>query len=514
MKRATLAAAVVFLLPLLSTAQTTEPAATLVLVNGKIFTGDPAQTFVEAVAIAENKVVAIGSSEVIRRRIRPGTRVIDLGGRTAIPGINDAHIHPGRAFPTFPVDAGLDPSLTEIETVIDAGVDETPADRFIIATVGATIINNPNVTRATLDAMSPNRRILMMAFTGHGLIMSSAAMTALGVADDTADPAGGRFGRDANGKLNGRAFEYAQYQIERRLFDMATADDLVDHAATFGQQLVRLGITSIQAMPVVSENRFRSAWTAARVPVRLRVMDFPLSPTEGVTVGTNGVKWILDGTPIERGAALRTTRYSDGSQGRLNFDDIRPLIRVAVNARQQVLMHAAGDGAAAQFLTTLDRITPSLVRPRIEHGDGLQKDLFPQALKHSVVVVQNPAHFPFRSAYPRGEYMLAKSLILAGIPLAFGSDGVLNPYLNIMEAVDRDVDAEELTRSEAVVAYTFMSAFAENAEKEKGRIAPGQLADIAVLSQDIFTVLLSSLPETTSVLTIIDGRVVWEDFPR
>ncbi len=509
MKRAMLAAAVLFLFPLLASAQTTEPAATLVLVNGKIFTSDGTNPFVEAVAIGGSKIVATGSTEVIRRNhVRPGTRVINLGGRTAIPGINDAHIHPGRAFPVFSVDAGLDPSLEEIGTVIAFGADETPADFFILATVGATVINNPNVTRATLDAMAPNRRVLMMAFTGHGLVMSSAAMTTLGVADDTADPPGGRFGRDANGKLNGRAFEYAQYQIERRLFDMASADDLLEHAKSLGNQLVRLGITSIQAMPVVSENRFLAAWKGARVPVRLRVMDFPLTLTEPVTSGTNGVKWILDGTPIERGAALRNTRYTDGSQGRLNFDDLRPHIRVAVNARQQVLMHAAGGAAVAQFLTTLDRLPSPPKRSRIEHGDGLQRDLFDLARKHEVMVVQNPSHFPLRGAYPRGEFMLAKSLILAGIPMAFGSDGVLNPYLNIMEAVDRDVDAEELTRQEAVIAYTFFSAFAEFAEKEKGRIVPGQLADIAVLSQDIFSVSLSSLPETTSVLTIIDGNIV------
>lgn len=511
MKRAMLAAAVLLLLPLFSAAQTTEPAATLVLVNGKIFTSDGANPFVEAVAIAESKIIATGSTEVIRRRVRPGTRVIDLGGRTAIPGINDAHIHPGRALPAFGVEAGLDPTLSQISDAIAAGIDETPADVFILATVGASIINNPNVTRATLDGIAANRRIVMMAFTGHGLIMSSAAMSALGVADDTADPPGGRFGRDANGKLNGRAFEYAQYQVERRLFDLASNDDLLQHAATLSDQLIRLGITSIQAMPLVTENRFALAWKATRTKVRLRVMDFPLTLTEPVTTGTKGVKWILDGTPIELGAALRTTRYPDGSQGRLNFDDIRPNIRVAVNAKQQLLVHAAGDGAVAQFLTTLDRITPKLERPRIEHGDGLQKDLFELALKHGVVVVQNPTHFPFRTAYPRGEYMLAKSLIAAGIPLAFGSDGLVNPYLNIMEAVDRDVDAEELTRQEAVIAYTFMSAFAESAEKEKGRIAPGFLADIAVLSQDIFSVPLASLPETTSVLTIIDGDVVFSE---
>lgn len=502
--KATLLTIAFALVPFAAAAQSTD--ATLILINGKIFTGEPGQ-FVEAVAIAGDKIAEIGSSEVIRRRVRTGTRVINLGGRTAIAGINDAHLHPGDALTAFSPDLGFDPNWSQVASALAGAVDETAADVLILITVGPTIINDPNVTRATIDAVAPNRKVLLKAFTGHGMVMSSAAMTALGVADNTPDPPGGFFGRDANGNVNGRAFEYAQYAIDRKLFDSVSDAELLRNVSDFGITLTSFGITSIQAMPQVDEERFIKAWTLARVPVRLRVMEFPFKVDEPLQARTSGVKWILDGTPIERGAALRTTKYGDDSQGRLNFDNIRPLLAVAVNNNQQLLVHAAGDKTVELVLRTLASRDALLKRPRLEHGDGLQSDLFDVAQKLGVVVVQNPTHFPFRDAYPKGEYMLAKTLVQNRIPLAFGSDGPINPFLGIMNAVDRG-GREELTREQAVIAYTSMSAFAEFQEEKKGKILPGMLADIAVLSQDIFTVPLGTLPDTTSVLTIINGVVV------
>lgn len=506
MKHASVVAAVLLLIAFPSLAQTNEPA-TLILVNGRIFTGDPADFFVDAVAVSGNKIIAVGTTEQIQRLADVRTRVVDLGRRTAIPGINDAHLHPGIA-PAFRLDLGPDPSLDNVRTAVAAAAEESPQDLIIAVTVGPAIINNPNITGRTLDNMAVNRRIILTSFTGHGMILSSAARILLGVADDAPDPEGGWFGRDADGKVNGRAFEYAQYPLERRFFDLATDDEVAQVVEAFGQELLRFGITSIQAMPLLSEERFIQAYNTARIPVRLRVMDLPLSQADRITAGTKGVKWILDGTPIERGAALRRTRYSDGSQGKLNFTDIRPLLKIAANAGGQALLHAAGDATVSQVLTTLRGITPALVRPRIEHGDGLQKDQFSLAKGVGVVIVQNPTHFPFRNAYPNNEaYMPAKSLLTAGIPLAFGSDGPLNPYLGIMLAIDRTEDSEELTREEAVIAYTHGSAFAESLERQKGRISVGMLADIAVLSQDIFQVPLASLPDTRSVMTIINGRI-------
>jgi predicted amidohydrolase YtcJ len=221
------------------------------------------------------------------------------------------------------------------------------------------------------------------------------------------------------------------------------------------------------------------------------------------------VKWILDGTPIERGGALRTARYADQTQGRLNFTNIDAFLKTARDRRAQILLHASGDKTVEQALKRL--AASSFERPRIEHGDGMQPDLYALAKKTKAIVVFNPTHFPFRGTYPAGQYMPAQSLVKAGIPVAIGSDGPLNPYLNMLFAVTReDTPSEALSRVDALRAYTSGSAFAELTEKTKGRIAPGMLADVAMLSQDILTVEPPLLADTYSVLTIIDGKVVSE----
>jgi predicted amidohydrolase YtcJ len=153
-------------------------------------------------------------------------------------------------------------------------------------------------------------------------------------------------------------------------------------------------------------------------------------------------------------------------------------------------------------------------RVRFEHGDGLFPDLIPRAMEMGVIVVQNPSHLDVVTIFPdrsltRGQPL--RSLLSAGIPVAFGSDGPMNPFLNILFASTRpDRPAERITREQAVVAYTLTSAYAESAEKEKGSLEPGKLADLAVLSQDIFTVPPSELPKTTSVLTLVGGTVVYD----
>jgi predicted amidohydrolase YtcJ len=155
-------------------------------------------------------------------------------------------------------------------------------------------------------------------------------------------------------------------------------------------------------------------------------------------------------------------------------------------------------------------------RPRLEHGDMLMPDLIPRAKALGMVVVQNPAHFMLREPLlaslgpARMQHMQPmKSLLAAGIPVAIGSDGPLNPFLNILFATTHAVNpAEALTREEAVVAYTYGSAYAESTEREKGRLVPGALADVSVLSADLFSVPANELPALHSVLTLIGGRPV------
>jgi hypothetical protein len=157
-------------------------------------------------------------------------------------------------------------------------------------------------------------------------------------------------------------------------------------------------------------------------------------------------------------------------------------------------------------------------RVRIEHGDGIMPDLIARAKELGVIVVENPTHFTLRELFVKrfgvdrtDQMQPLRSLLVAGIPVALGSDGPNNPYLNIMLAsVYPGKPGEAITREQALTAYTLTSAYAEFAEKEKGSLEPGKLADLAVLSQDIFSVPAEDLPKTESVLTIVGGKIVYD----
>jgi predicted amidohydrolase YtcJ len=273
------------------------------------------------------------------------------------------------------------------------------------------------------------------------------------------------------------------------------------------------------------------------LPVRLRLIKFPLEdpatwqppantdpaqPASALSVW--GTKWIIDGTPIERLAFL-TQDYADRPKwrGQSNFKDapVRSMLLKALESRAQVLLHTAGDAAIGQVFSGMTAAGSPLRwqsrRLRLEHGDLLTGDLIARARSLGVIVVQNPSHLAIAELKTRfgAERMTTaqplKSLLAAGIPLAIGSDGPLSPGLNIMLATTHPNNpAEALSREEAVRAYTYGSAYAEFAEQEKGTIAPKMLADLAILSQDIFTAPPESLADTTAVITIAGGKVVHE----
>jgi predicted amidohydrolase YtcJ len=237
-----------------------------------------------------------------------------------------------------------------------------------------------------------------------------------------------------------------------------------------------------------------------------------------VTVG--GLKWILDGTPLERGAAVRRP-YLDrpGWQGKLLFaeKEVTAMVSEALSSGQQLLAHCSGDGCAEAVFDAMEKVGGKVdwkqKRWRIEHGDGVVGDLIPRASRLGAVVVQNPTHFTFPELFSRrwgAGMMPLRSLLVSGVHVALGSDGPMNPYLNIMLATVHPYrPTEAVTREQAVEAYTRGSAYAEFAEGEKGTIAAGKLADLTVLSQDIFAARPDELTRTRSLMTVIGGRVVY-----
>ncbi len=514
----------------------------LILFNGKVFTSNANQPYVEALAIRGERIVAAGSSKEVVSLAAQNTKRIDLGGRTVIPGINDAHMHLGIAPAAYDLPLkGIDPSWKEITDALDTATSKAPTGTWIAGVFGETVLDDPQATRKVLDTIAPYHLVMLFDWTGHASLLNTAAMRKLGVREDEPNPEGGMFVRNpADHKLTGMTFEFANLRIQRRLTALAGDTEAVAELKGYFDNAAQLGVTSIQdmAQPIPADRCV--ALLAKAVPhIRVRVIWFGLTdengrlPNEGrvLNVSTaplvtvSGTKWILDGTPIEHSAAMRQP-YTDrpGTSGALDFSqmEMEAILREALKSNDQLIVHVVGDRTVETFLNAMDSTGSEKVwatrRIRLEHGDGLMPDLIPRAKRLGVLVVQNPTHFTLRDlslkrfGEERSSHLLPlRSLIEAGIPVAFGSDGPMNPYLNIMLAASHPENPKEaVTREQAVIAYTLTSAYAEFAEKEKGSIEPGKLADLAVLSQDVFTVPAGDLPKTESVMTIVGGKIVYD----
>ena len=518
------------------------PAPDIILSGGKVFTADTARPWAEALAITGERIVAIGTTAEVRRLAGRSTREVALGGRVVIPGINDAHDHlgdarPGVAFRTSAAPTP-DPTLAQVLDSVRALAARTPAGTWIQTTIGLRVLDDTAARRGALDRAGPSHPVHLGTGWGHGAVLNTAALRALGIGEAAADPLGGWYERDAAGRLTGRLDEYAQWGALRRLHSTLPERAVVAGLRAFADSSVRLGVTTVQDMAAyVDPPRTLGAFRAARLPIRVRLIRWSIPTAAGRNEAewvvrdthpaprtvVSGRKWVVDGKPVERLALMRAP-YADrpGWYGRLDFppDTLRAMLAAALRpGAPQIHLHVVGDSTTALVLAQMAALAPDSVwrqrRVRFEHGDWVAGDLLPLARRLGVVVVQSPSHWADRAVVrarlgDRAERMFAvRSLLAAGVPLAIGSDGPRNPFLNVLFATVGPANrAEALTREQAITAYTRGSAYAEFAEREKGTLAPGMLADLAVLSQDVFTVPAAALPATRSVLTMVGGRVV------
>jgi predicted amidohydrolase YtcJ len=504
---------------LASCATTPSPRADLVLTGGRVFTGDDSRPWAEGVAIRGDSIVAVGTDAEVRALATDATRVVSLDGKVVIPGINDAHVH--APWPRMAEKSVRTPreGLTRESLLAAVRVAATDATQPLAGELPLELVD-AGITRDDLDAISTTVPIRLGVFGGHSAILNTPALRAWGIAEDAQDPPGGTYGR-TDGRLNGWLYEHAYWTPQFRFAATATDDELRRQVIAFEDEALSYGITSVQTMAILPAKRLDAVLKGMSPRIRWRVMDFRMAPYDA-SPAPYPVKYVLDGTPIERSAAT-IDAYADAStRGMLNYteDEIGAMVRDAARGERQLLVHAVGDRAIATLFDAMER-TPTdwpARRVRLEHGDLLSPALAERAKKLGVVLVQNPAHFtiphvmtPRYGATRAGQSQPARSLVHDGQRFAIGSDGPLNPFLNIFFSVIHPTNqAESLTVEQAVRAYTSGAAFAEMTEAKKGRIAAGMVADLAVLSQDIFSVPPPELPKTKSVMTIVGGKVAWE----
>jgi predicted amidohydrolase YtcJ len=496
----------------------------LILHNGHIFTGDPNQFWVEALSIRGDRILAAGTNAAIRASASPHTRLIDLHGRMAMPGINDAHDHAGGG--PFGVEAHTatpptnDPPLPEIRQAIQTAVATAPAGAWIHATVGLNAIKHPAEFKAAMDMDGAGHPVILIAWWGHGVVLNSQALAALHLDDNVKDPPGGHYDRDSQGHLTGLAEEYAGAWIKRRLSMQNGVPATIAPLRQYAQQRLREGVTSVQLMSTEQPlSTFPATLRQANIPLRVRVMRYRLPdederaneiyvPGEQIISSRariSGVKYVLDGTPMEQ-LAWSLTDYPGrpGWRGRPNFppDFIEAQLRQALLGKDQLILHITGDAMADEVLGLMEKLAPPErwrpLRVRFEHANPLDDPArVARAHQLGIVIAQPRPTLAFRAT------------LQAGIPLAYGSDQGMAPFFIFARMTDPK-NPNAITREQALTALTATPAYAEFEEKEKGTLAPGMFADIAVLSKDVTTAPNEALPATKSVLTIIGGKIEYE----
>jgi hypothetical protein len=524
-------------------AQSSPQAPSLVLVGGKIFTSDTTRPWAEAVAIRGERIVAVGTTAGVRRLAGPRTRVIDLGGRVVVPGFNDAHDHIAGGTPGTSVDTGgavTDASATQVLDSLRAVASRVLPGTWIQAEIWTRALDDTALRRPALDRVAPSHPIVLYSGWGHGMIVNTAAMRAVHLRDDEPDPMGGWYERDGQGRLTGRLDEYAGWSVRRKHRAFLPESLMVENLRQFARRELELGITTVQDMGLNFDPATQlRVLRAARLPLRVHVYKHSMPTTSSLNIAewdgipeepapmvlVRGRKWILDGTPLD-GLTLTRRPQDDRPRwhGRFDFpvDSVRRMLADAVDKREQLALHVIGDSAVAIVIRLMDAVAPDSVwralRVRFEHAGILgTPDLWAQAVPKGVMIVGNLQLMP----PPEVARMLPKGVldaiaagfsseVAARFRMGLGSDGVSrSPFAGLRNALSFPGEPHP-SREMLVRAYTWGSAYAELTEKEKGTLAPGMLADIAVLSQDIFTVPVDALPRTESVMTLVGGKIVWD----
>jgi predicted amidohydrolase YtcJ len=517
----------------------------LILTNGKIFTSDTNQLFVEALAIKAGRIAAIGTTDAIEKLATKNTKHLNLNGMLVVPGFNDAHNHlpdclTGTEIPLN--ENAMDPSWQSILDTLQQLTKTTPKGQWILIPIGPAIANSSVDTRFDLDKITPNHPVRLLSWMGHVCIFNTLGLKKMGISATAPEPKGGFYERLPDGKtLTGKAIEKNAYNPNmsyEKVVAMRDEKRLVGELQGITQTMLQLGITSYQNMCTgATAGDYIKIWQKAGLPFRLRLIrwgdmnpdgtlsipgkELPRKTAMLPLVTVSGTKWLMEGTPDEE-YAEQFEPYPDRPNwyGKMNYTmpEIEKMIREAVSRHDQLMFHIIGDKSVGKLLDLMDtmNIDWEPLRPRFEHADKI--DYLPkyleQAKRMGIIVIENPTNFSenvpaIRKTSPFD--MAMKTLLLKGIPLGIGSDGPFNPFVNIMFAVTHPRrPSEAISMEEAVIAYTATNAYAEFEEQNKGTLTVGKVADLAVLSQDIFVIPVPELPQTKSVLTMVNGKIVYD----
>ena len=530
-------------------------AADLIVSNARIWTVNAQQPEAEALAIIGERIVAVGSDKQIATWRGPSTKVIDARGKRVLPGFNDAHLH-------F-VQAGL--QLDQVQ-LTDARSPEEFAARIAAQArkqrEGEWVLGGdwdeqnwspPRLpTRELIDAATPSSPVFVNRHDGHEALANSQALKLAGITAQTKAPPGGEIVRDARGEPTG-VLKDAAMDLVDKVVPQPTPEQRRTAAKRALAHAASLGVTSVQHMNPERGDVAAYAWLAERGELTARIYNAPME-TSWEDQARIGLRRAFGSTFLRLGAVKG---YADGSLGSATAWFFESFLDAAGNglvsaemqdlkafrarligadaAGLQLCIHAIGDQAISSVLDTFSEIEKTNGarerRWRIEHLQHVAPKDFERLERLSVVASMQPYHaiddgqWAERRIGPeRAKTTYAfRTLLDRGVRLAFGTDwsvAPLNPLLGLFAAVTREtldgkhpggwVPEQKITLAEAVEAYTLGSAFAEFQEKDKGTLAPGKLADLVVLSADIFRIDPHALRDAKVDLTMVGGKIVFQ----
>ena len=523
----------------------------LAIVNARVWTGDAARPWADAVAVAGDEIVAVGSSAEVRKLARAGTRVIDGSGRMVVPGFIDAHVHfMSGGFGLTSVQLRDARTREEFVRRIADHAKRLPAGAWILE--GNWDHQNWGgelPRRDWIDSVTGGTPVFIQRLDGHMSLANSAALRAAGVTRDTKDVEGGEIVRDAAGEPTGIFKDNAAGLVGRAVPDPLPAqeDAALDAAMRY---VAEQGVTSVHNMGTWGDVAvFERARAAGRLGTRIyaavplaswaRLRDTIAARGRGddwLRIG--GLKGFVDGSLGSHTAAMLEP-FSDAPNDRGLFvttpASLYAWAKGADAAGLHVIIHAIGDRANRELLDMYARVQAENGardrRFRIEHAQHLAPAEIGRFAQLGVIPSMQPYHAIDDGRWAekligaeraKGTYAF-RSLLNAKAPLAFGSDWFVappTPLEGIYAAVTRRtldernpggwVPEQKITVEEALRAYTAGSAYAEYAETRKGRLKRGMLADIVMIDRDLTAVSPETIRDAKVLFTIVGGRVVYE----
>lgn len=535
----------------------------LIIHNARAYTADADGTIAEALAIRGNQIVRVGSDRDVLRLRRPQTEVIDARGAAVVPGFNDAHVHLIRGGLALDnIDLTGETSLDDVQERIRAWAAANPDRPWVLGQGwNYQLFAGGLPTRQLLDALVPNRPARIVSYDGHTAWVNSAALRLAGITKRTTDPAHGVIVKDARtGEPTGVLKGTAVALVERSA-PAPTRDDRARALRTAINEAQRYGVTSVQ-IPGVSVDDLELYDEAARSG-ELQVRVYAALSTTGVMddaaldrleslkekfadsplFKAGALKIALDGV-IEAHTAAMLDPYAnrdDAGHPTMTPDDLNRFARLADARGWQILTHAAGDRAVRMALDAYAHAARSNAVPargrrhRVEHVEVSAAPDLARFGALGVVASMQPFHATPAAAriaiWTRniGEERAStgwpyRAIAAAGGRLAFGSDwpaASMNPMLGIHAALARAPRqgqpkagwnrAQRSALEAAINAYTSDAAWASFDELRKGTLESGMLADIVILSGDVFdgTAGLADLAATRAAVTVFDGKVVY-----